>query len=200
MLAPSSASRPCPFERRRTISAAPAGVLATRSVFDGFSNQRKPGMSSFEPCRMPAWLTGVTGGSNGNHGSTTKSPLLTSLASVAILPERIWLSSTGRLNPSIWIISRPGSAHRRLVERPGRQSADLGAVIGVIVRCPQDLGEDRVEDAQRDRVDDRGSEASDLDAGHRPADHQHDQDLDDQSGDLDGEHRAAARGRRAGPA
>ena len=112
MLAPSSANRPRPSERRRRISDAPSGVLATSSVLERFSNQRKPGMSSLLPCRIPAWLTGVTGGRSANHGSTREPPSRTRRSSVGMRPARIWFSRTSRPSPSSWIISSPdvGSA------------------------------------------------------------------------------------------
>ena len=62
MLTPSFDSRPSPFDRRRTISAASSGLLETISFWRSRSYQRKAGMPSLVPCRMPAWLAEVIDG------------------------------------------------------------------------------------------------------------------------------------------
>ena len=84
---------------------------------------------------------------------------------------------------------------------PCGQPADLAAVIGIVVGRAQDLGEDRVQDRQGHGVADRRTKAPDADPGHDPPDAQDDQDLDDQSGDLDregGQRRKREEERRAG--
>ncbi len=62
MLTPSLDSRPSPFDRRRTISAASSGLLETMSFWRSRSYQRKAGMPSLLPCRIPAWLAEVIDG------------------------------------------------------------------------------------------------------------------------------------------
>ena len=74
MLTPASASSPRPSDSRRSISAASGGWLATISRRASFSNQRKPGMPSFRPWRIPAWLAGVHGGSSGCQPPTSSRP------------------------------------------------------------------------------------------------------------------------------
>ena len=58
-LAPPSVSRPFPVAWRRSISAQSAGEEQTIIRPSSFSTQRKAGMSSFEPSRIPAWLAPV---------------------------------------------------------------------------------------------------------------------------------------------
>ena len=58
-LVPPSTSRPEPFVRRRSISLQSPGAEHVISVPVSFSTQRKAGMSSFEPSRIPAWLAPV---------------------------------------------------------------------------------------------------------------------------------------------
>jgi hypothetical protein len=48
-----------PLERRRSISAQSSGDEHTIIVAVSFSTQRKAGMSSFDPSRIPAWLAPV---------------------------------------------------------------------------------------------------------------------------------------------
>ncbi len=48
-----------PVDRRRSISAQSAGAEQVIIVCVSFSTQRKAGMSSFEPSRIPAWLAPV---------------------------------------------------------------------------------------------------------------------------------------------
>jgi hypothetical protein len=67
MLAPSFDSSPSPLDRRRTISPASTGLLETMSFWRSRSNQRKAGMPSFVPCRMPAWLADVIDGSSASQ-------------------------------------------------------------------------------------------------------------------------------------
>ena len=62
MLTPSLDSRPSPFDRRRTISAASSGLLETISFWRSRSYQRKAGIPSLVPWRMPAWLAEVIDG------------------------------------------------------------------------------------------------------------------------------------------
>ena len=51
--------QPLPVACRRSISAQSGGPEQATSFAVSFSTQRKAGMSSFEPSRMPAWLAPV---------------------------------------------------------------------------------------------------------------------------------------------
>ena len=62
MLTPLFDSRPSPLDTRLTISAASTGLLDTISFWRSRSYQRKAGMPSLLPCRMPAWLADVIDG------------------------------------------------------------------------------------------------------------------------------------------
>ena len=68
-LLPPCASSPWPLETRRSISVASAGWLETRSRPLAFSYQRKAGMPSLLPCRMPAWLAEVCEGGGHSHSA-----------------------------------------------------------------------------------------------------------------------------------
>ena len=61
-LAPLFERSPSPFEMRVATTAASSGWLATMIRPASFSYQRKAGMPSLLPCRIPAWLAGVVGG------------------------------------------------------------------------------------------------------------------------------------------
>ncbi len=69
-LLPPPARRPWPSETRASISVASAGWLETRSRPLAFSYQRKAGMPSLLPCRMPAWLADVWDGGGHSHSES----------------------------------------------------------------------------------------------------------------------------------
>ena len=110
MLTPSSASSPVPSEIRDSMSAASGGWLETTSRPRSFSYQRKAGMSSLRPCRMPAWLTGVVDGSEARHSCQVCEPSRTQRASVGKLPLLTPHSSTGAGSPSSCTMTTPGSS------------------------------------------------------------------------------------------
>src|SRR5690349_19797448 len=58
---------PSPFETRRTISAASAGLLDTIRCWRSRSYQRKAGMPSLLPWRIRAWLAEVIDGSSASQ-------------------------------------------------------------------------------------------------------------------------------------
>ena len=89
MLAPLFDSRPSPFETRRTISAASAGLLETIRCWRSRSYQRKAGMPSLLPWRMPAWLAEVIDGRIASQRDSLWLPSRTQLAIVLTDPARI---------------------------------------------------------------------------------------------------------------
>ena len=69
-LAPPSASSPCP---RRVTPFDLGAVLRRRAGHEravSFSTQRKAGMSSFEPSRIPAWVAPVCEERSGSHSAS----------------------------------------------------------------------------------------------------------------------------------
>ena len=89
MLAPLLESRPSPFETRRTISPASTGLLETIRCWRSRSYQRKAGMPSLLPWRMPAWLADVIDGRIASQRDSLWLPSRTQLAMVLTEPARI---------------------------------------------------------------------------------------------------------------
>ena len=63
------ASRPIPVERSRSISSQSPGPEQAMTRPVSLSTQRKAGMSSFDPSRMPAWLAPVCDERSGSHST-----------------------------------------------------------------------------------------------------------------------------------
>ena len=108
MLAPLFDSRPSPFEMRDTISVASAGLLDAIRCSRSRSYQRKAGMPSLLPWRMPAWLADVIDGRIASQRDSLWLPSRTRLAIVLTDPARIRPARIGWASPSIWMMTRPG--------------------------------------------------------------------------------------------
>jgi hypothetical protein len=100
-LAPPSRSRPCPLLWRRSSSAQSGGAEQVIIVPVSFSTQRKAGMSSLEPSRMPACEAPVCDERSVSHSSSRCDPSATQRAISGALPSRIARRSTGAASPSI---------------------------------------------------------------------------------------------------
>ena len=74
------------------------------------STQRKAGMSSFEPSRIPAWLAPVCEERSGSHSARACVPSATQRAMVGAFPSRIARRSTGSASPSISRKRIPGTS------------------------------------------------------------------------------------------
>ena len=105
---PPRASSPSPFDTRRSISAASAGRFETSSRSAAFSYQRKAGIPSFEPWRIPAWEAEVWDGSSTSQRAMRWDPLRTQRARCGALPVRIANRSSGSASPSTCTITTPG--------------------------------------------------------------------------------------------
>ena len=110
MLTPLSTSRPLPVDMLASITAASAGLLATRTRSCSRSYQRKAGMPSITPCRMPIWLAGVVAGSLGVHSCRRCVPDRTHRVSVGTVPAVIAICSTGNGTPSSWTKTTPSTS------------------------------------------------------------------------------------------
>ena len=75
-----------------------------------FSTQRKAGMSSFEPSRIPAWLAPVCEERSVSHSTKRCDPSASQRAIVGALPSRIARWSTGFARPSISRYTMPGTS------------------------------------------------------------------------------------------
>ena len=100
-LAPPATSRPTPVASRCSISAQSSGPeqATTRPV--RLSTQRKAGMSSFDPSRIPAWLAPVCDERSVCHSTMWCEPSVSHRAISGALPSRIARCSTGSPSPSI---------------------------------------------------------------------------------------------------
>ena len=71
MLAPSFDEQALAVRDPAATTIASSGWLATISRPSSFSYQRKAGIPSLLPWRMPAWLAGVVGGRSASQPSRT---------------------------------------------------------------------------------------------------------------------------------
>ncbi len=109
-LAPPFTSRPTPVACRRSISAQSGGAEHVISRPVSFSTQRKAGMFSFEPSRIPAWLAPVCDERSVSHSTSSCEPSSSQRAMFGALPSRIARRSVGRPSPSISRQTIPGVA------------------------------------------------------------------------------------------
>ena len=122
-LAPPSVSSPTPVPWRRSSSAQSGGAEHVMSVAVSFSTQRKAGMFSFEPRRMPAWLAPVCDERSGSHSTKRWLSSASQRAMFGALPSRIARWRTGSASPSISRKTRPGtSVSTRSPERRAMRS------------------------------------------------------------------------------
>ncbi len=77
-----------------------------------FSTQRKAGMSSFEPSRIPAWLAPVWEERSVSHSISRCVSSASQRAITGALPSRIARRSTGSDRPSISRKTMPGTEVR----------------------------------------------------------------------------------------
>ena len=110
MLTPSSTSSPLPVVMSASMTAASAGLLATRTRSLARSYHRNAGIPSMTPCRMPIWLAGVVAGSLGVHSCSRCVPDLTHRVSVGTVPAVIAICSTGKGTPSICTNTTPSTS------------------------------------------------------------------------------------------
>ena len=108
-LAPPFRRSPSPA-RRRSISAQSAGAEHAITMPRSFSTQRKAGMSSFEPSRIPAWLAPVCEERSVSHSTKRCDPSASQRAIVGAFPSRMARWSTGFARPSISRYTIPGTS------------------------------------------------------------------------------------------
>src|SRR3972149_2015752 len=192
MLTPPRLSSPSPFETRRTISAASCGRFETSRRRVAFSYQRKAGMRSLSPCRMPAWLADVCEGSITSQRPSRIRRARSQRDMTGTRPARTWLRSTGWLRPSILTITSPGWSGGRAPRAPER-SSDIGDV---------DAGDERTEDADHEDLEDDRRDADEEERDRRDEreeDRPHQRVEEGDDDDRDGHRGAAAAGARPRP-
>ena len=111
-LAPPLVRSPAPVACRRSISAQSFGAEQAIIVPVSFSTQRKAGMSSFEPSRIPAWLAPVCDERSVSHSSRRCVPCSSHRAITGALPSRIARRRIGSPSPSISRKTIPGTSVR----------------------------------------------------------------------------------------
>ena len=99
-----------PVARSRSMRAQSSGAEHVITVPVSFSTQRKAGMSSFEPSRIPAWLAPVWEERSGSHSVSRWVPSAIQRAIVGALPSRIARRRTGSASPSISRKRMPGTS------------------------------------------------------------------------------------------
>ncbi len=92
------------------MTAASAGLLATITLSRARSYQRKAGMPSMTPCRIPIWLAGVVAGSLGVHSVIRWLPDRIHRVKVGTVPAVMAICSTGNGTPSIWTNNTPSTS------------------------------------------------------------------------------------------
>ena len=97
---------------RRSISLQSPGAEHVISVPVSFSTQRKAGMSSLEPSRIPAWLAPVCDERSVSHSTSWCVPAASQRAISGAWPSRSARWSTGNARPSISTKTMPGLSVR----------------------------------------------------------------------------------------
>ena len=128
MLAPLFDSKPSPFEIRRTISAASTGLLETIRCWRSRSYQRKAGMPSLLPCRMPAWLPDVIDGRIASQRDSLWLPSRTQLAIVLTDPARI-RAGQDRMGEAVDLDDHQAGLVRVAGRSPDHQALDQQPVV-----------------------------------------------------------------------
>ena len=154
LLAPPFRRSPSPA-RRRSISAQSAGAEHAITTPRSFSTQRKAGMSSFEPSRIPAWLAPVCEERSVSHSTKRCDPSASQRAIVGAFPSRIARWSTGFARPSISRIHDARDFRLDALARAPRNALNHPDHVRVVLVRPGHHLEHR-----RDRRDDQRSEDS----------------------------------------
>ena len=147
---------PCGRHRSGVARAASASAarFETKSDFVSLSNQRKAGMLSLSPKRMPAWLALVWLGSRVVHGASRIRPRLTQRDMIGTRPAWICCWRTGYDRPSIWMKTKPGFLRADRVASACQKPAHEHRVVRVVRVETQQPAQDRVDDGKDDRGED----------------------------------------------
>src|SRR3990172_5223859 len=176
MLTPPRLSSPSPFETRRTISAASCGRFETSRRRVAFSYQRKAGMRSLSPCRMPAWLADVCEGSiTSQRPSRIRRPPPPAPAPHPPRPQpaRDDRHATGTHLVAQYRVAeavdlddhQAGLVGANDIRAAHGQLAHERGVVGLLLVEGDDGREERVDDGEDPRSPERSSDIGDVDAG-----------------------------------
>ena len=160
MLAPPGLRSPSPFEMRRSISVASSGWLATSSCPFSFSHQRKLGMPSLLPWRMPAWLAGVVEGRSASQCPSLWLPL-PDPAGHGRHPTRAQRVGHHVMRQPVHLdddearVVGPDDVRPSARERPHERP-----VVGVVLAEPEEQADGPGEEAEDERDDQRTDEAA----------------------------------------
>ena len=183
-LAPPLASSPRPVEWVRSISAQSAGPEHATSFAVSFTTQRKAGMFSFEPSRIPAWLAPVWDERSVSHSANSWLPSWSQRAMCrrVAVPHRPLQHRQGEA------VDLEEDDPRRVGPRQlagaARDSPDDAVRVRVVVVRPEDHVEHDADRGRDERDAESGPEGVDREiaAGHaiRCEQHQRVEDEDEQ--------------------
>ena len=159
MLAPPGLSRPSPLEMRCSMTVASSGWLATRSRRAFFSHQRKLGMPSLLPCRMPAWLAGVVEGSSASQWPSLWVPDRIQLDISGTRPARTEWLMTSWERPSTWMMTRPGCVGPGDVRPAAGHRPHERAVVRIVLAEAEERRHGGLQEAEDERDDQQADEA-----------------------------------------
>ena len=117
-LAPPPVSSPRPVASRASIAAQSSGAEHATSRPVSFSTQRKAGMSSLEPSRIPAWLAPVCDERSGSHSTSREVAVVEPARHRRRAPAAIARRSTGSREP-VDLAGTGCPGRRRARGRPG---------------------------------------------------------------------------------
>ena len=163
MLAPLFESRPSPFEMRDTISVASTGLLEAIRCWRSRSYQRKAGIPSLLPCRIPAWLADVI---DGRIASQRDSLWVPSRTRPAMRVDRPGAHPAGqdRMGEPVDLDDHEARLVRVALRALDHQPLDQEPVVRAAGVDAEDRRQDRVDDRVDERPDQRGRERVDMDA------------------------------------
>ena len=184
---PPSARSPRPSECSASMSTASAGLLATKTRPVARSTQRKAGMPSVVPCRIPIWLAGVVAGSVGVHSMNSWLPPRIHRDRVGRVPPMTPHWSTGKGTPSSCTNRMPvtsGSGTGLPRRAPRTRCANTASLVPAVMH-PRGRGGDGGDDPggpegreegvdrhpRHDRQGDVGDERLPDQGQHERADH-----------------------------
>ena len=155
---PPSARSPCPSECSASMSTASAGLLATKTRPVARSTQRKAGMPSVVPCRIPIWLAGVVAGSVGVHSMNSWLPLRIHRDSVGRVPPMTPHCSTGKGTPSSCTNRMPvtsGSATGLPRRAPRTRWAKTASLVPAVITHEAERGDAGDDPGRPEGVEER---------------------------------------------
>ena len=149
-----SRAGPIPVVRAARARRSPAATEHATSTCRSFSTQRKAGMSSFDPSRIPAWLAPVCEERSGSHSTSTCEPSPSQRAMRRRMPVAHRPLQHRQREPVDLEEDDPRRVGHDPLARAARDSLDDAQRVDVVVVRPE---QHREHDADRGR-DERDAE------------------------------------------